>query len=304
MRAPRIGIRRIITGLAALALLSRADPAAAAEVATFTFYHHAGLQTGSLYIVPAGELVASLGVEYLPDVTNELAGVRGRLLRIPTVGLRLGLSNNAEFQVSWPAYNRLKVISQQDPPPLGVRLAGTTSDFGDVTAATILQLFTDNGRWPDFGLKFAARLPNSNEKKGIGDNTTDVFASFLASRSLGDRVALSTDLGLGILSARTATFIQNDVFTYGLMSEWRVSRSVQVIGEVTGREATHVTGPSTGSRSELRAGLEMHRGGVHWSALMVHGLTDLDSQGVGVSLNVSTGLTLLKRASVGAASTE
>jgi hypothetical protein len=304
MRTDRVGFRRIITGLLALVLLGRPVPVAAAEDASAGFYHHAGLQTGSLYIAPPGRLVVAVGVEYLPDVTNELAGVRGQLLRIPTVGLRLGLSDNAEFQVSWPAYNRLRVKSQTDPPPLGVRLDGVTSDFGDVFAATILQLYTDNGRWPDLGLKFAARLPNSNEKKGIGDNTTDVFASILASRSLGDRLALSSDLGLGILSARTASFIQNDVFTYGVMSEWRASDAVHVLGEVAGRQATHLTGPGTGSRSELRAGVEVHRGDVHYSALLVHGLTELDSQGVGVSLNVSTSLALLKRASKGSAPRE
>ena len=304
MSSDRTGMKGIAAVLATLLWLSAPAPAKATDDANAAFYHHPGLQTGSLYIAPPGRMVVSLGVEYLPDVTNELAGVRGRLLRIPTLALRLGLSDNAEFQVAWPAYNRLTVLSQQDPPPLGVRLDGVTSDFGDVTAATILQLFTDNGHWPDLGLKFAARLPNSNEKKGIGDNTTDVFASFLASHSLGDQVALSADLGLGILSARTASFIQNDVFTYGLMAEWRASHAVHVLGEVTGREATHVTGPSTGSRSELRAGIEMHRNGVHASALLIHGLTDLDSQGVGVSLNVSTSFALLKRAAATAASRE
>ena len=301
MRTDRVGLKRIVAGLIALALLDVVPAAAATDEARSLFYHHAGLQTGSLYIAPPGRMVVSMGVEYLPDVTNDLAGVRGELLRVPTVGLRLGLSENAEFQVSWPAYNRLHVRSQEDPPPLGLRLDGTTSDFGDVTAATILQLFTDHGRWPDLGLRFAARLPNSNEKKGIGDNTTDVFASMLASHSLGSKAAFSVDLGLGILSARTTAFIQNDVFTYGLMYEWRASDALHVLGEVSGREATHLAGPGTGSRSELRSGVELRHGPIHWNALLVHGLTRNDSRGVGVSLNASTSFTLLKRLAAEAA---
>jgi len=52
--------------------------------------------------------------------------------------------------------------------------------------------------------------------------------------------------------------------------------------------------PGTGSRGELRAGVDLRRGAFHLTALAVHGLSARDSRGLGVSLNVSTRLTVLQ----------
>jgi hypothetical protein len=257
--------------------------------------HYPGLRTGALQFAGAGTLVAGLGFEYLPDVTNAVAGVRGELARVPTVTIRLGLAEFAEFRVTWPAYNRLRVIDQANPPPLGRRLGDVSTDWGDVTVATLIQLRAAQGGWPGSGIKFAAKLPNTNEKLGIGDNTTDLFASVLMGGRYGQRFALYTDLGLGILSERTETFTQNDVFTYGALADWRTSESTRLVAEVNGQVATHRGGPGTESRSELRAGVEVGHGGLHWSALALRGLSDWDSRGVGVSLNVSAAFTALKR---------
>jgi hypothetical protein len=272
---------------------------AAAQVPEAVTPHHAGLRTGTLLFPAPGVLFASLGAEYLPDVTNDLAGVRGEIVRLPTVGLKLGLAEYAMFQVTWPAYNRLRVHSQQEPPPLGRRLGHVSTDWGDVTVATHIRLRPDHGGWPGAGIRFAAKLPNSNETLGIGDNTTDVFASGLMSKTFASRLSVFTDVGLGILTERTRAFTQNDVLTYGVMADWRAHERLDVVGEVTGRSSRHEGGPGTGSRSELRAGLELRHGAFHWSVLAAHGLTRRDSRGLGVSINASKALTVLQRASEG-----
>ncbi len=239
-------------------------------------------------------MVVALGVEYLPDVTNDLAGVRGALARIPTLGFKLGLADQAVFQVSWPAWNRLRVDEQQDPPPLGRRLGRVSTDWGDVTVATLIRLRAERGGWPACGLRFAAELPNSNEELGIGDNTTDVFASALLARTFVSRLGVYTDLGVGILTERTRHFAQNDVLTYGFMADWRARERTHLVGELAGQWSTRGSLPGTGSRGELRAGVDLRRGAFHWTALAVHGLTGRDSRGLGIALNVSTRITVLK----------
>ena len=256
--------------------------------------HLAAVRTGTLLFPPPGVMLVALGFEYLPDVTNEVAGVRGPIARLPNVGLKLGLADQAMFQVSWPAYNRLRVDEQQDPPPLGRRLGRVSTDWGDVTVATLIRLRAERGGWPACGLRFAAKLPTSNEELGIGDNTTDVFASALLGRTFVSRLGIYTDLGVGILTERTRSFAQNDVLTYGVLADWRARDPLHAIGEVAGQWSTRGSLPGTGSRGELRAGVEIHQGPFHWTALAVHGLAASHSRGLGVSLHVSARITVLE----------
>ena len=256
--------------------------------------HFAALRTGTLQFPPPGVMFVALGVEYMPVVTNDLAGVRGALLRLPTLGLKLGLADQAMFEVSWPVYNRLRVDEQQDPPPLGRRLGRVSTDWGDVTVATLIRLRAEAGGWPACGLRFAAELPTSNEMLGIGDNTTDVFASVLLARTFASRLGVYTDVGVGILTDRTRTFAQNDVMTYGVLTDWQLRERLHAVGELAGQWSTRGALPGSGSRGELRAGVDLRRGAFHWTALGVHGLTGRDSRGLGISLSVSTRLTVLE----------
>ena len=292
--APRLAARR----LGSLAVLAAALAIAGIGAADDRPLQpqHIGLHTGALLFPAPGVLVASIGAEYLPEVTNDLAGVEGELFRAPTLDLQLALADRAMFQVTWPAYNRLRVHRQLDPPPLGRRLGRVSSDWGDVTVATLIRLAPQHRGWPAAGLRFAAKLPNTNEKLGIGENTTDVFATALLARSFGGHVGLFTDLGLGILTEPATLFAQKDVFTYGVMADGRVSHEVHFVSEVTGQRARREPRPGTVNHSELRAGLEWCRRSFHVGALAVHRLTGQDSRGMGVSLNVSTSFAVLDRA--------
>ena len=284
---------RLACALALLAGLTCAAPAAAG-IRDLEAPHLAALRTGTLLFPAPGAMIMTLGVEYLPDVTNDLAGVRGSIVRLPTLGLKLGLADQAMFQVSWPAYNRLRVDEQQEPPLLGRRLGRTSTDWGDVTVATLIRLRAEQGGWPAFGLRFAAKLPNSNQELGIGDNSTDVFASLLLARTFDSRLGVYSDIGVGILTERTRTFSQNDVLTYGVLADWRGGERLHLVGEVAGQWSTRGGLPGTGSRGELRGGVDLRHGAFHWTALALHSLTARDSRGLGVSLNLSTRLTVLK----------
>ncbi len=277
-----------------LLLCAALAPPGAAQVPGQACSDYPGFRTGVLRFAPPGWVGARVGVEYLPDVTNDVAGVRGDLLRLPSLGLRLGLSSNAEFQVSCPVYNRLRVISQQQPPPLGRTLGRFSSDAGDLVVATLIQLRAEGPRWPACGIRFAAKLPNSNEKYGIGDNSTDVFASGLVSKSVSSRLTLYGDLGLGILTEPTTEFTQNDVLIYGLMADYWAGHKVHLLSEVAGRQATHRGGPGTDSSGEVRAGIGAGVGPLTWNALLVHGITPRDTAGLGFAAYVSSRIAVLR----------
>lgn len=253
-----------------------------------------GFRTGVLHFVPPGSIVAMLGAEYLPEVTNPVAGVTGDLLRLPTIAVRLGLAPNAEFQISWPVYNRLRVTSQQEPAVFNERFGDVTSDAGDITIATLIQVAGEGGTWPGFGVKVALKLPNSDERKGIGDNATDVFASGLLSKSVGSRVTLYGDIGFGVLTEPTRTFAQNDVLTYGLLGDYWAGGRVHVVAELVGRKALQEGGPGTETRSQIQVGVELGPGTFTWNVLLVRGLTRNDSRSLGIALNIACRIGVLK----------
>jgi len=269
----------------ALGIMLGVAPQALADPPPQIFYP--GLRTGSMHFAGPGTIVVDAGIEYLPSVTNAVAGIEGNLLRLPTLGLRLGLSKQAEFQVVWPIYNRVTITSRKEPPPLGRELGDVTADFGDVVVSTLIRLQGEGHTRPAWGIKFAAKLPNTNEKLGIGVNSTDVFASLLVSKVFGERLATHIDLGVGILTEPTLSYTQNDVLTYGFLADYWTGRRLHVVGEVVGYQSTHEVGPGTTSSSELRSGLVGRFGPFDVGALLTRGLASRDSQGLGFALHTA-----------------
>jgi hypothetical protein len=288
---PRLAarIRGLLMALPALTLLTTPSRAwtPAPTAADFPEF-----RTGALHFLPPGAIAGYLGAEYLPGVTNDLAGLKGNLLRAPTVGIHLGLSENAEFQIDWPAQGWLWVRSQRNPPALGRRLSGLTKDFGDVTVTTLIQLHRESQSWPGYGIKFAAKLPNSREQLGIGDNSTDVYASGLLAKSFASRVTVFGDVGLGILTSTTRLFQQTDVVAYGMLCDYWAGGTTHFIGEVAGRIATRISGPATGTTHELRVGIGSGLGPLSVNALVVRGLAPGDSHDLGFAVAVA-GMTRL-----------
>jgi len=70
-------------------------------------------------------------------------------------------------------------------------------------------------RKPAVGLRIEAKLPNTNQKRGIGTNTTGVLLSVTFQKAPG-RLLVITDLGLGTLIEPTDEQTQNDVLLCGL----------------------------------------------------------------------------------------
>src|SRR3970282_2985107 len=134
----------------------------------------------------------------------------------------------------------------------------STSDFGDIPLASKIHLLRETDDRPAIGLRFGFEMPNTNEARGIGLNTTNIFVTLLAQKHYG-KLNVFGNAGLGILQAPAGLFSQNDVILYGLGATYPVHKRVTVVGEVAGRQSTRstpVTRPlgGTGRRCGTRPG--------------------------------------------------
>ena len=85
------------------------------------------------------------------------------------------------------------------------------------------------------------------------------------------------NLGIGILTAPTGLFTQNDVLTYGLAGIVRLNKQFSVAGEVNGRANTRPgNGPlGTESQGEARLGMQVRASGLRFDFAGIKGLTKL-----------------------------
>ena len=240
------------------------------------------LTTQPVDVVRPGEMLVQFGVEFLQGATFPLSGLSGDLSRVGVVDLHIGLSRAVELQIQGTIRNFLSV-NQQVPAQLTPTLkrGGTSaSDFGDFTLAVKFQLYPETKSRPALGIRFGFEAPNSDEARGIGLNTTNVFFTLLAQKHYG-KLNLFGNLGVGILQAPIGLFEQNDVVLYGLGAIYPVHQRVNLVAEVAGRWSTRdtpATGPlvGTGSRSQARLGVQVFSGGFRWDFAGVAGLTRND----------------------------
>ena len=233
------------------------------------------LLTEDVEILRPGTVRLEAGVGFLQDQDFALSGLEGDLTRIGDVGVRIGVSSNVELQISGTIQQFLAINNSFAPPAvpldLGLR-ASDTQDVGDFTVATKIKLTNEGQRIPSFGVRFGFEMPNTNQARGIGTNTTNVFAQVLAAKTVGP-VRLMGNVGLAILESPTESFSQNDVLLYGLAFRYPLTPRVRLVGEVNGRYSTREPQLGTEDRSEARFGVQVDAAGLRWDAAGVFGLT-------------------------------
>ncbi len=260
------------------------------------------LRTADPRLIAPGGVMAEVGFEVLQDAEFPLSGLAGDLVRVGNLRVRFGVSPRVEIQLAGTVQNFLDIEVQQPSIVTPALAPGETStnDFGDLSLATKILLLKEQASRPAVSFLWAVELPNSNERKGIGTNTTNFFASVLAGNSYG-RMRLWGNVGIGILESPAETFDQNDVLTYGGAALYQVhqKRNVNFVAEVQGRANTRgLPAMGTESRSQARYGLQWFWRGVRWDVAGVAGLTRYDP-----SHGVSFGVTFGRKAFAGRAST-
>ena len=239
--------------------------------------------------IGAGLVLVEGGFDYQRGLFYPVSGLEGNLVRVPTLGVSLGISSIAELQIDGGLYNRLAIGARKEGP-LSSQLDFTgdrTSDVEDITVATKIRLAGEGAGHPAFGVRLATRLPNASNESGLGLDTTDFFVSALVGKTI-QSVRVVGNLGLGILGDPTRGDRQNDVLTYGASFARAVQEGVEVVGEINGRLDTRQGDPPPGteSRAAMRVGGRITRGTVRLDGGIILGMTSRDA-----SFGFTAGLT-------------
>lgn len=232
------------------------------------------LITEDVDIIKPGVIRIETGFEFLQRTKFPLSGLRGDLTKLADTRLSFGLAPNVEFQVEWTVQNFLS-IRDRGPSAIPLKLGtneADTNDVGDARFWMKIKLRNESRVVPALGFRFGVELPNSNQSRGIGTNTTNFYGMVTAGKRFGEKLSVFGNLGLGILSAPLESTSQNDVLLYGLAGSYAASDRVNVVGEVNGFHSTRKRAPlGTEDFSEARLGAQIRALGVRWYAAGIFG---------------------------------
>ncbi len=235
------------------------------------------LITEDVDIIPQGTVRIQAGIDFFQDAKFPASGLTGDLTRVGTVGFNVGLAPNVEFQVEGVLQNFLSVRSATANPPIPRAFTGnSTNDVGDFRLSTKIKLRSETKHAPSLGFKFGMDLPNSNQGRGIGVNATNAFGLILVGKKFGRDQRLNTfgNVGIGILTAPTLLFTQNDVLLYGVGGIYRLNDRLNLAAEVNGRESTRKGRAPFGteSQSQARLGMQIKASGLKFDFAGIKGL--------------------------------
>jgi hypothetical protein len=255
-----------------------------AVLALFAFAGSASAQQRPLVTedpepIGAGRVLIEGGLDYALNQQYTVSGLEGNLLRVPTIGLSIGISSIAELQIDGGLFDRLSIKRRDAAAPLAPEVTATgatTHDVSDVVVATKIRLMREAAGRPALGIRFATKLPNASNESGLGLDTTDFQASLLGAKTV-QSIRIVGNLGVGILSDPTQGHRQNDVLAYGVSFARAMTQEAEIVGELNGRLSTRGDPfPGTESRGLLALGGRYTRGPVRLDAGVFFGLTTID----------------------------
>ena len=132
------------------------------------------LITEDVDIIPPGSFRIEAGIDFVQRARFPVSGLTGDLTRAGVIGINIGLAPNVEVQIEGVAQNVLSINSRgASAIPLSLTPgANSTNDFGDFTLWTKIKLRSETPHGPSIGFRFGVQLPNSNQARGIGLNST------------------------------------------------------------------------------------------------------------------------------------
>ena len=231
------------------------------------------LLTEDVDIIKPGVIRIESGFEFLQNQRFPLSGLHGDLTKLADTRLSFALAPNVEFQIEWTVQSLLSIktrVPSAIPLKSGVNDA-STNDVGDARLWMKMKILNESHARPALGFRFGVELPNSNQARGIGTNTTNFYGMITAGKRSG-KLNLFGNLGLGILTAPLEATSQNDVLLYGLAGIYTASDRLNIVGEVNGFHSTRNRTPlGTEDFSEARLGAQIRALGVRWYAAGIIG---------------------------------
>ena len=134
------------------------------------------LRTPDAETVPAGTMRVQAGFDFLQDVDFPLSGLSGDLTSVGVVQIRMGVGKITELQLEGAVHHFLDVKRQVGAFVTPV-LTGpnSTHDVGDFSLATKIRILSETKNRPGVAFRFGFQMPNSNQSRGIGSNTSNIF---------------------------------------------------------------------------------------------------------------------------------
>lgn len=253
------------------------------------------LITDDIDITPPGTFSIAAGSDFFQNAKFPLSGLKGDLTRVGEIRIVTGYASNVEVQIEGVLQNFLAIDSQSAAPPIPLDIDGnSTNDFGDIITSVKIKLRNETKNLPGLGFKFGFKLPNTNEKRGIGTNQTDIFTKLIVQKSFGKTASGSTRLkvfgnvGIAILTAPLEQFSQNDVLLYGLAGVYTVNDRINLVGEVNGRVSTQGGEAPLGTESQgqVRFGTQIKASGLRFDTAAIFGITKFSPR-TGITFGVT-----------------
>ena len=232
-------------------------------------------------VVGPGLILIEGGFDLSRDVLYPASGLQGNLLRVPLIGISVGVGSIVELQIDAGFYNKLAIThTGVGPAPLASMVTVTgdsTHDVQDAVVATKIRLVAESAGRPAFAIRFATKLPNAGNESGLGLDTTDFHAQLLVGKT-SKSVRIVGNVGLGILGDPTRGDNQNDVLDFGVSVARAVKEGLEVVGEVNGWVSTRggTPPPGTDDRAIVRLGGRFTKGTVRIDAGILLGMTSRD----------------------------
>jgi hypothetical protein len=240
--------------------------------------------------VGSGLILIEGGFDVQHSILFPVSGLEGDLLRIPLLGVSIGVGPFAELQVDGGFYQRMNVKSRR-PAPLSSHLDFTgdrTTDVEDAVMAMKIRLVPEGAKRPAVGLRFATRLPNAGNESGLGIDTLEFQGTALVGKTV-ESIRVVANIGLAIMGDPTRGDQQGDLLTYGLSFARAIRQGVEIVAEVNGRYAATYdedTPPGGESRATVRVGGRFTTGTVRFDAAALIGTTPRDP-GIGFAAGVT-----------------
>lgn len=199
--------------------------------------------------VGEGKMLIEAGIEHTRSQRYSVSGLEGNLLRGPLLGISTGVGSSAELQLDGLSWSRLAIRERFNAPlsSLVTAQGESTSSVEDLVLGTKVRLLRETSSRPSLGLRFATKLPNAGNEKGLGLDTMDFFQSLLVAKSIASTRFVG-NVGMAILSDPTRGDRQNDVLTYGF-SVVQSFTSFAIAGDVNGWVSTRAGVPPPGTET-------------------------------------------------------
>jgi hypothetical protein len=240
--------------------------------------------------VGSGLILVEGGFDVQKSILFPVSGLEGDLLRVPLLGVSVGVGPIAELQIDGGFYQRLEVKSRR-PAPLSSHLdfvGDRTTDVEDAVLAMKIRLVPEGSSRPAIGLRFSTRLPNAGNESGLGIDTLEFQATALVGKTV-QSMRVVANIGLAIMGDPTRGDQQGDLLTYGISLARAVRQGVEFVGEINGRYAATYhddTPPGGESRATIRLGGRVTTGTVRFDAAALIGTTPHDP-GIGFAAGLT-----------------